>query len=239
MPLALRGRRRMDSVLRALVVAGMTGLLAVPAAALTVRERQVVVMGEGTVMVAPDRAILRGGVSTQARTAREAAEANAKAMQAVLAALRALGIAERDLQTAQFTIQPVREAAPGAQRVTGFQALNQVSVTLREVGRLAEVLDRMIEAGANTVTGVQFVVAEPSRLLDEARAAAVEDARRRAEVLAKAAGVRLGRAIAITEGEGASVPVVMRSAAGVPAPPMAIGEETLRVSVSVTFELLH
>lgn len=223
-------------------------LLTVPAgvpAALAAVERPfplVTVTGEGSATAAPDLAYVTAGVSSDAKTPREASEGNARAMAALMAALAHAGIADRDIRTSRFSISPVyaprRESAP---QLTGYRVTNQVRVTVREQAKVGEILDEMVAAGANQAAGVEFTVAEPSRLLDEARAAAFADAKRKAELYAKAAGAQLGRAVAIAEGEAQSPRPMLRAAPAVlaapPPTPVAAGEETLRVQVTVSFEL--
>jgi len=204
-------------------------------------DRNITVVGEGTANVVPDLAMIQAGVTTQGKTAREASEANSTAMTNVLAALKANGIAERDIQTAQFSIRPVHDSRrEGDNRIVGFQATNQISVRVRALAKIATVLDQMIAAGANNVSGIEFTVSERSRLLDNARTQAVAEARRKADLLARAAGVRMGRATAIIEHSGAPMPVERMTMRAAPAAsvPIEAGEQTLRVYVSVTFELL-
>ena len=127
----------------------------------------VTVSGEASTSLPPDLAIVRGGVTSDGKTAREASAANAKTMSAVLAAVKAAGIAEKDLQTSSFSIQPVRDRE--GQRVTGFQASNRVTVQIRDLAKVSDVLDRMTEAGANTISGIEFAIASPSKTMDEVR----------------------------------------------------------------------
>jgi uncharacterized protein YggE len=204
-------------------------------------DRHITVVGEGTANVVPDLAVIQAGVTTQGKTAREASEANSAAMTNVLAAIKANGVAERDTQTSQFSIRPVYDPRRESDtRIVGFQATNQVSVRVRALAKIATVLDQMIAAGANQVSGIDFTVSERSRLLDNARTQAIADARRKAELLARAAGVRLGRATVIVE--SAAVPPIermtMRSAPATSVP-VAVGEQTLQVHVTVSFELLQ
>lgn len=200
----------------------------------------VTVTGEGVVAVAPDIAEVRAGVVSQGKTAKEASEANSRTMGALLLALKAAGIADNDIQTARFSIQPVYEPNKSApQHITGFQASNLVAVRVRDVASVGDVIDKLIGAGANEFSGVSFQVSTASKALDAARADAIVDARRKAEIYAKAAGLALGRATAISE-EGAAPPVTFRASASQQATtPIAPGQETLRVGVSVTFELLR
>ena len=230
-------RRHVTTLLLALIAVGSP----VGAAAQAPRPPHITVSGEGTASVAPDLAVIRSGVTTQGKSAREASAANSTAMAKVLEALKAGGIAERDLQTSHFSIRPVYAARrDGDNRITGFQASNQISVKVREIAKLAAVLDQMIAAGANDISGIHFTVSKRSKLLDQARIDAVADARRKAELLAKAAGAQLGRATAIVEngGGGRPEPVSrMTMQAADASVPVAVGEQTLRVHVNVTFEL--
>jgi uncharacterized protein YggE len=222
-------------ILFALLVAMLTAA-PLPARAL---DRLVTVAGDATVAVAPDTAMIRIGVTSQGKDARAASEANAKQMTAVLNAIKANGIDARDIQTSRLSLQPQYDATkPGAARLTGFQVTNQVTVRIRDIGKLPSILDHAIAAGANEMSGIEFVVSQQSRLLDQARTEAIADARRKAELYAQAAGAKLGRVIAITD-EGASPPprpVMQAMRAG--AVPVAPGEQTLRASVTVSYELV-
>lgn len=214
-------------------------MLAASLAAAHAADRMVTVGGEASIGAAPDSAVLRIGVSTQASTARDASAANAQKMASVLAALKESGIAEKDVQTAWLSLQPQYETGrPGAPHVVGFQATNQLSVKARDIKALPAVLDRAVGAGATDISGIEFVVSEQSKLLDEARERAIADARRKADLYAKAAGAHLGQVIAIAE-DNAFVPA--RPMAGVAlraaAVPIAPGEQTLHVNVSVTYAL--
>ena len=202
-------------------------------------ERLVTVTGEATVSVAPDMAVIRIGVASQGKTAREASDANARQMTAVLAAIKDAGIAERDVQTSRLSLQPQYDpnrSAPA--RLLGFQANNQLTVKIRDIAQLPGILDRAIGAGANEMSGIEFAVSEQSKLLDQARGEAIADARRKAELYARAAGAKVGSVVAIVE-EGSAPPLAyplkaMRAGAAVPVAP---GEQTLRVVVTVSYEL--
>jgi len=201
-------------------------------------DRVVSVSGEAAVSAAPDSALMRIGVSTQAANARDASNANAQKMAAVLGALKDAGIAEKDIQTAWLSLQPQYETGrPGTPRVVGFQASNQLNVKVRDVKALAGVLDRAIGAGATDVAGIEFVVSGQSKLLDQAREQAIADARRKAELYAKAAGGRVGQVISIAEESApqSRTPIALRAAAT--AMPVAPGEQTLHVTVSVVYAL--
>ena len=198
----------------------------------------ITVTGEGEVAIVPDLAILGAGVTTTGKTAREASEANAKIMAGVMAALKAAGMAERDVQTSWLSLHPVRDNTRNELRITGFQATNQMTVKLREVAKTAEVVDRLVSAGANDIAGIQFEVSSPSKPLDRAREAAIADARRKAEVYAQAANVQLGAPVNISEESSvAPGPIAMRTAKTAEATPVSPGEQMQRISVTVSYEL--
>ena len=200
-------------------------------------EKLVTVTGEATIAVAPDSAMIRIGVSSQDKTAREASDANAKQMTAVLAAIKSSNIAERDIQTSRLSLQPQYDPnKSGTARLTGFQATNQVTVRIRDIGNLAAVLDSAISAGANEMSGIEFIVSEQSKLLDRARDDAIADAHRKAALYAKAAGSRLGRVVAISE-EGSAPPPRPMQALRAGAVPISPGEQTLRAAVTISYEL--
>jgi hypothetical protein len=198
------------------------------------------VTGEAQISVAPDIAFVDAGVATDARTAREASEANSAAMAKVFAALKAANIDARDIQTSRLSLQP--QYAPnrsGPSPIVGYRASNRVTVRIHDVSKVAGVIDTLVGAGANDIGNVAFEVSQASKLLDDAREKAVADARRKAEIYAKAAGVTLGAALSISEG-GAPQPVfrgkMMAGMAAAPTP-IAQGEETLSVSVGVTWAI--
>ena len=188
---------------------------------------------------APDQAQIDGGVTSDAKTAREASDANNAAMGKVLLALKGAGIEEKDYQTSRLSLQP--QYAPnrtGTSPIIGYRASNRVTIKVRDVTKVANVIDMLVGAGANDIGGINFIVSQASKLLDEAREKAVADARRKAEIYAKAAGVTLGEPLSISE-EGAPAPVFRGKmaapmAAGAPVAP---GEETLSVTVSVSWAI--
>ena len=227
------------AALAAAIIAGM--LLAAPALAQTQTMPPAVisVTGEATVSAAPDLAQIDGGVTSEAKTAREASDANNAAMGKVLLALKGAGIEEKDFQTSRLSLQP--QSAPnrtGPNAIVGYRASNRVTIRLRDVTKVASVIDTLVAAGANDIGGINFMVSQASKLLDEAREQAIADARRKAEIYAKAAGVTLGAPLSISE-EGNAAPVPYRKmAAGMAASaPVAQGEETLQVTVSVSWAI--
>jgi uncharacterized protein YggE len=220
----------------------LAAALASPALAQSEPTPAISVSGEGTVSVPPDLAQIDAGVASDAKTAKEAAEANNAAMGKVLAALKGAGIEEKDFQTSRLSLQA--QYAPnrtGPQAVTGYRASNRVAIKVHDLTKVASVIDTLVAAGANEIGNVGFTVSQPSKLLDEARERAVADARRKAEIYAKAAGVTLGTPLDITEG-GAPAPMfrskmVAAAPMAIAGTPIAQGEETLSVSVSITFAI--
>lgn len=203
-------------------------------------EARIIVIGEGSVSAAPDHARITSGVTTRAKTAKEASDANAKAMAAVLAALQSAGI---DIQTSRFSVQPVY-TSPGPnmeQRLTGFSVSNQVSVTIRQIDKVGDIVDRLVTAGATDAGNVEFLHAEQSKTLDRAREAAMVDARRKAELYAHAAGLTLGSVAWVTEDSSAPLfaPKVAMRAAMPGGAPIATGEDTLQVRITVGYEIAH
>jgi uncharacterized protein len=223
------------------IVAIALALLASPALAQTALPPAISVTGEATMSVAPDQAQVDGGVTSDAKTAREASDANNAAMGKVLLALKGAGIDEKDFQTSRLSLQP--KYAPdrsGPSTVVGYRASNRVTIKVRDVSKIAGVIDVLVAAGANEIGGINFVVSQASKLLDDIREKAIADARRKAEIYAKAAGVTLGEPLSISE-EGGSMPVFrgkMAAPMATMAPaPVAQGEETLSVTVSVTWAI--
>jgi uncharacterized protein YggE len=199
------------------------------------------VTGEAHISVPPDLAQIDAGVTSEAKTAREASDANNAAMGKVLLALKGAGIDEKDYQTSRLSLQAQntvpKQGVPST--IIGYRASNRVTIRLRDVTKVASAIDTLVGAGANEIGGINFTVSQASKLLDDAREQAVADARRKAEIYAKAAGVTLGAPISISEG-GAAQPVFRAKMAlpmaAAPAP-IAQGEETLSISVGVTWAI--
>jgi len=222
----------------ALVVA-TAALLATPTLAQT-PPPAISVSGEATVSVPPDQAQIDGGVATDAKTAREASDANNAAMGRLLLALKAAGVDEKDYQTSRLSLQP--QYAPNrsgsSSPIVGYRATNRVTIRVRDVTKVANVIDVLVGAGANDIGGINFIVSQASKLLDDAREQAISDARRKAQIYAKAAGVTLGEPIAISE-EGSGTPVFRAKVGGgmAASTPVAQGEETLSVTVHVSWAI--
>ena len=200
----------------------------------------ITVSGEASVSAAPDLAQIDAGVANDAKTAKEASDANNAAMGKVLLALKGTGIAEKDYQTSRLSLQPQygQNKSTGATPVVGFRASNRVTVKIRDVTKVAGIIDTLVGAGANDIGNISFEVTQASKLLDGAREQAVADARRKAEVYAKATGVTLGAPLSISEGS-APVPLFKARMATPQMAPAAVapGEETLSVTVNVSWAI--
>jgi uncharacterized protein YggE len=222
------------------------GLIVVLAAAAQAQQSQssrgarIIVIGEGSVTLAPDSAHLTSGVTTTGKTVKEAIEANSKLMTGVTAALLASGIEQRDIQTSQLSIQPVYVTPEPRmeQKLSGYRVTNQVSVKIRQVNKVGDIVDRVTAAGATDVGNIAFLVSDTSKALDQAREAAIVDARRKAEIYARASGMSVGRTIWITEDSRIAPPPGIEAAAmrqAVPVP-IATGENTFQVRITVGYD---
>jgi uncharacterized protein YggE len=230
----------MNPIRRHALLAAITAatLLATPAWAQTALPAMISVTGEATISVAPDLAQIEAGVTSDAKTAREASEANNAAMGKLLQALKAAGIDAKDIQTSRLSLQPQYAPNRSPATVTGYRAGNHVTVRLHDAAKVAGTIDTLVGAGATDIGGINFMVSQASKLLDNAREQAVADARRKAEIYARAAGVTLGVPLSISE-EGAPGPVFRGKMAAAPMAitPVAQGEETLSVTVSVSWAI--
>lgn len=158
------------------------------------------VVAEGRTTRVPDLATIRAGVVTQAPGAAAALQDNADRMAHVLAALKAAGIAERDIATARVALSPqYRYADNQPPAITGYQASNSVTVTFRDIARSGAILDALVKQGANQIDGPDLTLDDPDAALDEARTDAVKRARARAALYARAAGLSVARIISISE----------------------------------------
>lgn len=201
----------------------------------------ITVSGEATISAAPDLAQIDAGVASDAKSAKEASDTNNAAMGKVLLALKGAGIAEKDYQTSRLSLQPqyAPNRSTGASPIVSFRASNRVTVKIRDVTKVAGIIDTLVGAGANDIGNISFEVTQASKLLDDAREQAVADARRKAEIYAKATGVTLGTPLSIAEG-GAPMPLFKARMATAPmAAPAAVapGEETLSVTVNVSWAI--
>jgi hypothetical protein len=191
-----------------------------------------------------DVAIISTGVVTRATTATAAIRGNATRMERVRAALRAAGIADKDIQTSSLNLNPeynyVQNQPP---RLTGYTASNQLSVRFRDIGETGKILDALVAEGANQISGPNLTIDNPDQALDEARLKAVANGRARADLYARALGMRVVRLLSVSESGGYAVPPPMPMYARAEAmsadasTQIDPGEQKVQVSVSMSFEL--
>ena len=202
------------------------------------------VVAQGRTTRTPDLAVIRAGVVTSAATAAQSLRDNSDRMARVLAALRRAGVAARDIQTAQVSLQPqYRYAENQPPVVTGYQATNNVAVRFRDVARSGAILDALVAQGANQIDGPTLTLDQPDAALDEARADAIRRARQRADLYARASGMQVARIVSIAEGAEQTgprppMPYAMARAKAADAPTeIAPGEQEVTATVTVRFLL--
>lgn len=200
--------------------------------------RTITVNGSGHSAAAADLAVLTLSVSTEGATPGEALDKNSAAMQAVIDALKSLGYGVTDIQTSGLGLNPSYDNSGPVSKLVGYQASNGVVLKVKDVSRLGEILDLTVKAGANRIDGLTFDVADKDAALSEARIAAMKDARAKAELMAGALGLTVGRPMTVTETWTSNQPVALqtRNAASVSVP-IAAGQVGLEAQVSIVFEL--
>lgn len=202
----------------------------------------ITVVGTGSAAARPDTAEVSAGVVTQAATAGQALAQNNTAMDKVLKAVTALGIADKDVQTTSVSVVPQRRQGrqePQPPEIVGYEVSNQVRIKVRDLAALGRVLDTLVGQGSNVLGGIGFSVGEPAPVLDQARTKAMADARRKAELYAQAAGVKLGPVLSISE----AAPAIprpfgeMSRTMATAAVPVAPGEQEFQASITVTYAI--
>ena len=207
----------------------------------------ITVEGQASRDVAPDQAYVSVGVASDRPSAAATAAANSQAAAVMIDEIKSAGIAESDIATQQASLSPVyetdRSGASGT-KVKGFHAANVVRVRVRDLKLLGPLLGRLLDKGANTLEGVDYSISDPDPVLDQLRTEATRDARRKAQIFADAAGVKLGHILNIVPEGGAQpppfpAPARMKLASAMePAPmPLQPGTESLQAQVRITWEL--
>jgi uncharacterized protein len=219
----------------------LSSALALPAAANAEEAvtRSISVTGTGMVESAPDMATLMIGVTTQGTSAAEALAENSKATEAVIARLTASGVEARDMQTSNLSINPNWTGYDSSTpTISGYVASNMLTVRVRALETTGAILDAAVADGANTLNGMTFGLADPEPAYNEARKEAVADARAKAELLAEAAGVKLGPVLSISDAGAMTDPAPMyRDAVAASPVPVQGGELGLVANVSVTWQI--
>jgi uncharacterized protein YggE len=211
------------------------------------REATIMVSGEGEAAIAPDMAVISLAVMRDAETAGEALSANSAAMAEVLADLKAQGIAEKDLQTTDFSIQPKykqetrTDGTYEAPIIVGYTVSNGLTVRVRDLAKLGEIIDRSVKLGVNQGGGISFTNDDPEAAVEAARKQAVEKAAAKAKTLTEAAGVKLGRVVEISENFARPMPQVYAAAPMAKmadeSVPIASGENLYTVTVNITYAI--
>ncbi|MDQ2632589.1 MAG: SIMPL domain-containing protein [Pseudomonadota bacterium] len=237
---------------RRMMALGLAAAIALPAATAAAQtsmqapiQPRIVVTGEGEAAVAPDMALLTLSVMREAKTAREALDANNAAMVEVIDAIKMFGIADRDLQTAGLQIMPrydYTNKPDGTQQadLVAYQVTNTLSVRVRDLVKTGEILDKAVSLGVNQGGNIVFTNDDPSATITEARKQAVAEATAKAKTLAEAAGVELGRILEISDQSFGMQPMPIQAKSferAMAAVPIEAGENSYRVQVSMTFEL--
>lgn len=201
------------------------------------------VSATGEVTRVPDLAIISAGVQTLKPTATAAIEENAARMERVRAALKRAGIEDRDIQTSNISLNPEYQYDQNRPpRLTGYRASNTVNVKFRDLKNTGSILDALVAEGSNQISGPNLTIDKPESALDEARTKAIANGRARADLYARALGMRVVRLISVSEGSGYNVPppmpmVMMAEARGDASNKIDPGTQQLQVTVSMSFEL--
>jgi uncharacterized protein YggE len=236
-----------SSLLFALATMFVLSLSPATAQTQTPPPRTVSITGSAELHVAPDAALVSMGVVVEGATAAAALKDNSTALAKVLDVVRAAGVEAKDMQTHGLSLEPRYERLdkPGPNdrpRIIGYSAVNLVSVRVRDLGKIGDLLDKIATAGANRIDSISFIVSNQDKLLDDARRQAVTDARQKADLYARAAGFALDKVMSLSEESALPIPrpmVMARAVAAVPAPPVPVeaGEMTLTVRVHIVWSL--
>lgn len=194
---------------------------------------KVTVSGSGTVTTVPDRASFGFAVITKARTASAALAANGAGIAKVIAAIKAAGVASADVHTQSVSLSP-RSSQDGTE-ILDYTASNSVAATIRDLGKAGAVVDAAVAAGADQVDGPNLTASDQKTFYRQALAAAVDDARAKAQTIAKAADLTLGRVLGVTEGSGGGPIAFASKAAGADSTPIEPGTQEISATVTVTF----
>ncbi len=230
-----------------LAIAGAFLLPPLPAVAEDAAAKaRISLQGRGEVSVTPDMAIVTTRVVSAGKKASDTLNRNTETMTKVIADIEAAGVDEKDIQTSGFSIHPRydhREDRRGQEpKIVGYEVSNGVTVRIRDLSKLGTILETVVSSGANSIDNIRFDVSDPAKVLDEARKAAVTDAKHKADLYAQALGVKLGPIMSVSEG-GISAPspyggrmekVMALSAAPVP---VKAGSQTMSASVTIVWEL--
>ena len=238
------------SALTLITSLALTGLGLTNANAHDKRAAEFSILGTGTIVTEPDVAFISTGIVSEGETAEEALAQNSNSMVNVFKVLEDAGIERKHIQTSNFSVQPRyvhHRAKQGEEqrppRIVGYTVNNTVTVKIVELDNTGKVISEVVKFGSNSLGNIRFDVSNRQELMDEARVKAVEDAKRKAEIYTKAAGVSLGKVLAISEGGARQQPRRFKAAArslavadAAPAP-VSGGEASISVRVNMTWEI--
>ncbi|MGN6848634.1 MAG: SIMPL domain-containing protein [Sphingomicrobium sp.] len=198
----------------------------------------------GEVSRVPDVAVITAGVVSRSATATGALQDSASKMSQVLSALKRAGVADRDIQTSNVSLNPeYRYPENQSPQLVGYTASNNVTVRFRDIRNSGKILDALVHEGANQINGPSLIVDKPESALDEARAKAIAIGRARADLYARSLGMRVARVVSVSESETYPAPPPMPMYAraevisGTPATKVVPGEQKLQVNLAMVFEL--
>jgi uncharacterized protein YggE len=201
--------------------------------------------GQGQVMVVPDLAIVSIGVTTRAANAGDALAANSTDLNKAIDAIKGAGVAEKDIGTIGFAVTPIYQTTPRPPTdqpppIIGYSVTNEVRTTIRNIASSGAILDQVVKAGANRVSGIQFDISDAKASEDAATRAAIAEARHRGALMAEAAGVSLGRmlSVSVSIGNNGPQPVFARAASDFAAQaPVLPGQRAVTANASITWEI--
>jgi uncharacterized protein YggE len=237
---------------RNIALCALAGMIALPQIAAAQQEQAhrpatINVAGLGVSTITPDMATMSFAVVKQAENASQALSDNSKALSEVINALKETGIEDRDLQTSSFSIQPIyrqfepKDGVYPTPEITGYQVSNGVTIRVRDLSKLGSVIDTSVKLGINQGGEITFSNDDTSKVTEDARKKAVQDAMAKAKTLAETAGVKLGRVLEISENQSRphAQPIAYAAMAKVQAEsaPIAAGENAYNVTVNVTFAI--
>ncbi len=209
-----------------------------------VRDRDVIsINGMGKVSVKPDVAKIDFGLYSDGASVTAVQDDNTRKMNAVITAVKALGVKDADIQTSNYSLQPKIDWTNGNQRVTGYVLSQMVTLKIRDLTKVGQAIEAATNAGSNQVNSLQFTIDDPSSLQDEARIKAIADAKKKAEALAKATGLHLVKVVSFSEASPVESPIPMpyavrsQVADKAAAPQIEAGSLDVTMNVSVMFEV--
>jgi uncharacterized protein YggE len=231
-----------------LLLAALAALLslALPVNAQEVSDRPTLTAtGEGLVLAVPDIAIVTMGVLSDAKTAGEALAANNVEMTKVIDAIKAAGVAEKDVGTSDFSVSPLYQQQPARDdgtetppRIVGYRVSNTVRVVIRDFAKSGEILDKVVSAGANQVNSINFDLSDRVTPADQALREAIAAATRKATLMADAAGVRLVRVVSVTTYDSGPIPMARGEMAyAMKAVPVMAGQSSVTASATIAWEI--